>query len=230
MPERRALAALGLLFAFTSCAAMTLQGQDFSRPDYQTLSANKLTEREVLAKYGQPFSRLTFTQHGKLIRTLRYFYETREFTASGDVSYESKELSSFRNHIYRRKECLFFFAGDEYLGFDFSTGFEEGQSVFSETKVPAIVKGATRKADVIAMFGIPTGAFRYPVTPEETSVDGDTALAYEYHYLSDTAKSFHERSLRVTFGKDDVVKDVHFGSRDREAEDSPAAGNDQLTH
>ena len=228
MPARRLLA-LGALIAGSGCPAATLQGQDFSRPDYQTLSASKLTEREIVATDGPPFSRGTTTQHGRLIHTLRYFYETREFTVSGDVTYESKELTSFRNHIYRRKECLFYFSGGEYLGFNFSTGFEDGQSVFSETKVPAIVKGATRKADILAMFGVPTGAFRYPATPEDASADGDTALAYEYHYLSDTAQSFHHRSLRVTFGRDDVVKDVHFDSGDREDEESVPIGDNQLT-
>jgi hypothetical protein len=204
-----------VLIGLGACA-VPLRGTNFARPDYRTFSKESIEESEILAKYGPPFSRGTFTKHDRIVHTLQYRYETSQPVRAG--------------RMVRKKVCWFYFAGDEYLGFDFSTGFEEGQSAFDDKKVAAILKGVTRKGEVIAMFGAPSGAMRYPATPEDETEDGDSILAYEYNYLSNSGESFHNKSLLVTFGKDDVVKDVRFDSRDRDGQEPAPPGNEQLFH
>lgn len=185
-----------------------LHGRDFSRPDYPTYSKERVTESDITARYGQPYSRNKFTNHGVTIGTLDYSYAVSEWNGN--------------HRLQRRKHCSFYFCDGRYLGYEFDTGFEDDQMPVAEQKLSQLAKGQTRKVDALAMFGAPTAALRFPATPEDKSAEGDSTLSYEYHRYSGLGTPESYQFLRLTFDADNILKRVDFDSREQGPDPVPA--------
>ena len=207
----RLAAPLTLLFVW-ACTTPIL-GRDFSRPDYRTYSKELVTESDITTRYGQPYSRNKFTNHGITIGTLDYLYVVSEW--SGD------------HRLHRRKTCSFYFSDGNYLGYAFGTGFEDEQVPVEEQKLTQLVKGQTRKANALAMFSAPSSALRYPATPEDRSAAGDSTVSYEYHRYFGRDMPDSYQLLTLTFDADNVLKRVDFDSRERAPAPAPAESSKQ---
>ena len=210
-PFLRIAAPLVLLCSW-ACTT-SISGRNFSRPDYPTYSKERITESDITKRYGQPYSRNKFTNHGVTIGTLDYLYVVSEWNVD--------------DQLHRRKTCSFYFYGGHYLGYQFGTGFQEEQAPLEERKLSQLVKGQTSKADALAMFGAPTSALRYPATPEEKSTEGDSIVSYKYNRYSAQGTSESYQFLMLTFGADNVLKRVDFDARERAPIPPPADSNKQ---
>lgn len=194
-------------------ACTSISGRDFARPDYPTYSKERVTESDITRRYGQPYSRNKFTNHGVTIGTLDYLYVVSEW--NGD------------DQLHRKKTCSFFFSGGHYLGYQFDTGFQEEQAPLEEQKLSQLVKGQTSKANALAMFSAPTSALRYPATPEGKSTAGDSIVSYEYNRYSAHGTTDSYQFLLLTFDANDVLKRVDFESRERAPAPPPVDSSKQ---
>lgn len=199
--------ALLMLTGMWACTAPLL-GRDFARPDYATYSKKRIAESDITARYGPPYSRNKFTHHGVTIETLDYVYAVREWGGE--------------HVLVRKKTCSFFFCSGHYLGYDFGTGFQDDQVPLAEQKLSQLVKGQTKKADALAMFGAPASALRYPATPDDESVEGDSTVSYEYIRYSGQGAPERYQFVMLTFDAKNVLRKVDLDSRERAPDPAPA--------
>lgn len=108
-----------------------------------------------------------------------------------------------------KKQCWFYFVHDKLMAYSFVTGFPKEQQDFASTRVTSIVKGKTTRAEVIALMGEPSGVFRYPVTDEKRTVEGDSAIQYEFHQVTPFG-SVADKFLQVIFDSNNIAKEVDF--------------------
>jgi hypothetical protein len=174
-------------------------GKDFGRPDPASLPIGKITKAEIIKRYGEPPLTEQFTRNGKVIEALSYHFARQNV---------GETLTSFK-HLF----C--YFSGDVFIGHSFRTALAEEQVNFDETKIPAIVKGKTTKAEVIALFGNPLSTYVFPLTTDKKTSEGDSAIVY--HYVSPRADSTDFKRLEVTFGPDGVAKDFDYDAETRPA-------------
>lgn len=202
----RTAAPLSLLFVWACATAIA--GRDFARPDYPTYSKERLTESDITARYGQPYSRSKFTNHGVTIGTLDYVYVVREWNGE--------------QVLQRKKTCSFYFSDGNYLGYEFDSGFDDEQVPVEERKLSQLVKGQTSKENALAMFGAPTSVLRYPATPKGKSTESESMVSYEFHRYSGKDAPDSYQLLMLTFDADNVLKRVDFSSREPGLAPAPA--------
>lgn len=99
---------------------------------------------------------------------------------------------------------------DVLVGQEFLSSFPQDATEFDESKIPAIVKGKTTRAEVVAALGKPNGEAIYPVIKKQD----EKAVVYSYSHVKGTVfnMKFYSKSLVVSFGQNDVVSDVEFAS------------------
>lgn len=73
------------------------------------------------------------------------------------------------------------------------------------------------------MFGAPTGALRFPATPEDKSAEGDSTVSYEYHHYSTSGGARREQFLMLTFDAGGVLRRVDFDAREHGNDQPPPA-------
>jgi hypothetical protein len=191
-----------ILLLLGGCAP-ELAERGLARPNFPAFAPGNVKESEILQKYGQPYSSGQFTLNGQVIRFLHYAH-----IAPTESNVRVKYM----------KRCRFFFLGDQYLGYSFGTGFPDEQINVDEKLVPNIIKGKTGRDEVIALFGTPSAVLKYPATPENATVDGDSLVDYAYHMFSSTDPGwFEHKALRVVFDANEIAKDVVFSTSKRNA-------------
>jgi outer membrane protein assembly factor BamE (lipoprotein component of BamABCDE complex) len=210
-----------MLLVLGCSACVHAQGPQFAKPDPTKIVVGQTTREQVIAIYGEP------TQQKSSIIT------------EGAVSNGSQSKTVFDavsvpgNHAlisYLRVESKppiagaslltrsvgFTFWNDRLVDEEFQSSFAEDASVFDETKMSAMRKGQTTRAELISALGEPSGTAIYPVV----GVPDYQRLAYQYlRYDLSTRKSSVKR-LEILFDRSDRLVDYRFAS---DVHDLPAA-------
>ena len=184
-----------------TCTALALAGcagRDFVRPDSGELKLGQSTYAQVLAKMGEPRSTGEVFKNGENVKTVTYVY-----ASTGGEPLESGVIPA--------RAMSFYFHRDQLVGQEFLSSFKSDNSNFDESRVPAIEKGKTTRAQVVQALGKPTATFLKPMVPETTG----EAIGYTYQTTSGgafTGFKFFRKLLRVTFDGADKVLDVEYSS------------------
>jgi hypothetical protein len=183
---------VGAVLLTLSLAACVEVGRDFVRPDPQSIAPKKTTKADILRQFGKPYSTGQFSRNSQFVDSLHYYYGVHE---------------SGGNFMYK-KHCWFYFVGDAFVGYSFVTGLPIEQRNFDAKKVPSIVKGKTTRTEIISMFGTPSGVLEFPATDEKKTVEGDSAIQYQYYVRSSEDDIFVYKFLVVSFDPNGIAKDV----------------------
>lgn len=172
-------------------------GTDFVRPADGVLVVGKSTQADVTARMGSPYQTGDLIKNEKQLRVARYAYAS----TGGESAYPG---------VTPARAMAFTFYNDKLASQEFISSFKLDSTDFDGTKVSSIVKGKSTSADVIALFGKPTGEAVYPVIK---GMD-DSAYIYSYSHAKGSVfdMKFYQKSLAVSFNAAGVVTDVEYFS------------------
>lgn len=192
---------LSSLRFFAAAAAVAIvagcAGTDFKRPDTQSLVLGKSTSGDVVRVMGAPQQTGEGLKNDQKIRTFSYVYaEATGAAAAPGVTPARALVFSTYNEVL--------------VGQEFVSSFAQDSTNFDDTKIAAIVKGKSTRADVVALLGKPSGEFLYPMVKKQ----GDTGVAFNYSQAKGSVfdMKFYRKTLVVSFGPDGIVTDVDYES------------------
>lgn len=176
--------------ALSGCA-----GTDFVRPAEGDLTLGKTTSAQVKAKLGDPRQTGEMTKNERQVKVMQYAYAA----TAGESGYPG--VTPARSQAY-------FFYNDVLAGHEFVSSFKSDLTDFDGSKVASIAKGKSKKSEVVALLGRPSGEAIYPIIKGQD----DRAIVYTYRQFKGTVftPKFHTKSLVVSFNSADVVTDVEY--------------------
>lgn len=188
----RHLAATCAVVVLTGCA-----GTNFKRPDPEALKVGQSTAADIARVMGQPQQTGEGLQNEQKVKHLRYVYAE----GAGEGRYPG---------VVPARALVFTTYNDTLVGQEFVSSFKVDATEFDESKVQAIAKGKTTRAQVVSLLGRPNGEAVYPVIKER----GQKAVVYSYSQAKGTVfnMKFHNKMLVVAFDAADVVADVQYTS------------------
>lgn len=186
-----------LALFFTAVVLAGCAGTDFKRPGPEAFALGKSTEADVTQVLGKPRQTGEVLQDGKKLHEIGYAYAL------------NTGVGAYPGVIGARSQSYTFY-NDVMVKNDFNSSFATDVTDFDENKVSQIVKGQSTKADVIKVFGKPTGEAIYPVAKNA----GDDALLYTYSQVSGSAFNlkFYKKNLIVYLNANGVVAEVAYTS------------------
>jgi hypothetical protein len=173
-----------------SCAS---SGTNFVRPAEESIALGKTTPDQIYTRFGKPFRETTTIRDNNQIRTVTYTYS---------------EAAPYVQKVPNRT-MVFHFNSGVLVGYDFLSSFDEDKTDFDDTRATEIKKGETTQAQVIQIFGRPTGRHIYPLVKEREQ----RAVVYNYLRMEKPPMGgapfqASRKLLVVTFNADDKVADV----------------------
>ena len=188
----RVVAAGSLAFSLFGCA-----GTDFIRPDTDFLKNGQTTYGQILARMGAPRREGTVIKNEKTVKTASYGY----------ASVGGKPL---HDGVTPARAMGFYFYNDVLVGHEFISSWAEDNTDFDESKVQAIVKGKTTRAELAQLLGKPAGYYIYPL------IKATSGEASVYAFVETSGSAFNlkffRKTLVVTFDAAGVVSDVEYSS------------------
>lgn len=183
-----ALAAVTLL---TGCA-----GTNFVRPEAGSLVLGQSKRADVVQRLGAPFQTGELTKNDKQLKIAKYAYAQG---AGGDALYPG---------VVPARSLAYAFFDDTLVSEEFVSSFKADATDFDGTKVQQIVKGKSKKGDVVALLGKPTGEAIHPVVKNS----GERALLYSYIQAKGSGFNlkFHSKVLLVSYDSSGVVTEVEY--------------------
>ncbi|HEV8584903.1 MAG TPA: hypothetical protein VGT02_08015 [Methylomirabilota bacterium] len=176
-------------------------GRDFARPPSESLALGRTTYAEIVEQYGSPRREATVVKNDRTITIASYGYAV-------------STADSLVGGVLPGRRARFHFVDQRLVGHDFFSSFAADATDFDETKISAIRKGTSTRAQVVGLFGPPVGVHAYPLTRRE----GDTALLYVYEQTRVEPRPFsanvktYRKELTVSLDGAGVVTDVEFSA------------------
>lgn len=192
MNATRILSVVTLAIALSGCA-----GTNFKRPDPGALEVGKSTSSDVTRIMGAPLQTGELLKNNEKIRTVRYAYAE----GAGTGRYPG---------VVPARALVFSTFSDLLVGQEFVSSFPEDATEFDETKVSAIVKGKSTRAEVLALLGRPNGEAIYPLIKSKA----ETGVVYSYSHAKGSVfnMKFYSKALIISFDANGVVTDLDYAS------------------
>ena len=175
------------------------EGRDFKSPDLKLLMAAGTSPSEVRALYGEPFSQSINSGHSQLPPGLKTPDNIALLTGSREnIRYRyQRGLNS--------KSFTLLFVDGKLADYAVHGNFPDLSTDFDETKVPLLVKGKTKKSEVIALLGPPSGVSVFPAISERNET------VFHYSYSEPTPPSrVSDKHLDARFDSNDTLLDFNF--------------------
>ena len=190
--QRRTFLGFLIVAALTGCA-----GTNFKRPDPQSLVVGKSTSTDVTKVMGAPFQTGELVKNEQKVKTARYAYAE----GAGQGKYPG---------VVPARAMVFYTFNDVLVGQEFVSSFPEDATDFDESKVQAIIKGKSTRADVMSLLGKPNGEVIYPMIKNKNEVGS----AYSYSHAKGTVfhMKFYSKVLIVSFDSSGLVTEVEYQS------------------
>jgi hypothetical protein len=210
-----------LAAALLLCACSA--GKEFALPPSGSLTLGKTTPEQVIAMLGEPLQRSSSAtadeKSDMAAPPSQTFAPAREAGRYDRFSYAY--IKQGNPHLMDTGARLFactFWNGKlvSYLG---SSSFAAEATDFDDAKVDRLARGKTTAADVLAMFGKPTGGAVYPIISRP---DG-AALIYFYQLDDVSNNERRTKFLEVYFDGAGVVRDFRANSSTTPLPTAPAA-------
>ena len=182
---------MALLAVLAGCA-----GRDFVRPSPEAFRLGHTTYAQVVDRMGEPRAVSDMVQNGQKVRSMTYRY-----TTTTDTSWETGVVPVRTLVCYVHQERL--------VGYEFVSSFKVDSTDFDETKLAAIRKGHSTRAEVLQLLGQPSA---YYIPPMVTATAGE-AIGYGYagREASGRYRAF-SKTVRITFDAQDRVADIAYTS------------------
>lgn len=191
---KRALIASTLVIALAACATA---GRDFERVNAEQPTPGVATRAEVLQRMGPPHRIDNVVFNSEALESAGYVYVA---VGSG---------TPLEPGVVPARSVSYFFRGDRLVGRTFSSSFQVDHTRFDETRLSQIVKGRTRRDDVVQLLGKPPGTALAPIArPPATEV-----LIYAYT-ANRGANRITSRVARIGIDGNGVVEYVETQNRD----------------
>ncbi len=204
-PPRRSLLLCSFVLALAGCAkppaTPTTFGQDFNSTRARQFKPGVDTKLAVLSELGRPKATDSFSANKDLsgknlprpvaIERVTYYFSDRAAPAAKPGT-----------HAYR--SAVFLFGDDTLIDASHRSSFPSEAIDFDEHKVKSLVKGRSKQADVIELFGNPSGTAIYPSAREP----GGSAWTYDALSFDKQANRLLTKKLVVFFNRAKVVSHV----------------------
>lgn len=182
-----------LLAVLAACA-----GRDFVRPSPEVFKLGQTTYAQVVGQMGEPQLTRDGLVNGKTVKSISYMYVRATRGALDD-------------HVSPGRALTYDFHNDTLVGQQFFSSFPSDSTNFDETKISAIIKGRTTRAEVIRLLGTPSASYIPPMVKETSG----GAIGYTYTVSRERMfrgpSSFTKR-LRITFDDRDQVAEIDYTS------------------
>ena len=182
---------IALLAVLAGCA-----GRDFVRPSPEAFRLGHTTYAQVVERMGESRAVSDGVQNGQKVRSITYRY-----TTTTDTSWETG--------VVPVRTVVYYFHQERLVGYAFVSSFKTDSTDFDETKLAALSKGHTTRAEVLQLLGQPSA---YYIPPMVTATAGE-AIGYGYarREASGRYRAF-SKTLRITFDAQDRVADIAYTS------------------
>jgi hypothetical protein len=184
-------AALLCLSVLFACAT----GRDFPSSSLDSIALGTTRSEEVLAQLGKPQLTGATIANGESLESAAWYFAK----ATGGPPPSRSVTVQFWNGVA--------------VGVYFNSTFAEDRTDFDATRVGQIVKGKTTVAEVKQLLGETAGRGIYPVLKNRE----DRALIYVFVESKGSAVGL--KNLTVTYGSDEIVREVAFSSSTTAAAD-----------
>jgi len=185
----RAAVLVVLLSALAGCA-----GRNFERPRAEAFPLGQTTYAQVVQQLGEPRTVGDVVTNGQKVKSMTYRY-----TTTTDMSWQTG--------VVPVRTLVYYFHNDTLVGYEFVSSFQSDNTDFDDTKLGAIAKGRTTRAEVMQLLGKPSAAYIPPMVREPSG----EAIGYGYARREATAPyKFFRKNLRITFDGRDRVAEMDF--------------------
>lgn len=186
-----------LVIAAASAFLVGCAGTNFKRPDPAALEVGKSTAAQVAQVMGSPQQTGELLRNGEKLKSVRYAY------AEGAGAGKYPGVTPARAQVFLTYNDLL--VADEFV-----SSFPNDATDFDDSKVSAIVKGKSTRADVVSLLGNPNGRGTYPFIKNK----GETAAIYSYSHVKGSVfnMKFYAKTLVVSFDANNLVTDVEYTS------------------
>lgn len=186
-----------MLLAASSALMVGCAGANFKRPDPGALEVGKSTAIQITQVMGAPQQTGELLRNGEKLKQARYAY------AEGAGSGKYPGVTPARAQVF-----LTF--NDVLVAEEFVSSFPNDATDFDDTKVSAITKGKSTRAEVTALLGNPNGKGVHPFIKNKT----ETAFIYSYSHVKGSVfnMKLYAKTLIVSFDATGVVTDVEYTS------------------
>jgi len=184
---------ISIVVILAACA-----GTDFVRPSEEAFKLGKTSYSQVVQQLGAPRREGTLLKNDKLLKSTSYSY-----AAAGGEPLEAGVIPA--------RAMTYYFLNDTLVGQEFVSSFKSDGSDFDDTKIAAIAKGRTTRAEVIQLLGRSSGSY---ISPMVKATSGE-AVGYTYITTKGgafTGFRFFRKSLLISFNESDQVSDIEFSS------------------
>ena len=191
-------AALSVWMALAATLIAGCAGRNFVRPSDEAFKLGETRYSLLVQQLGEPRRQGTLVRNGREIQAASYSYATQF-----DEPLEPGVVPA--------RAMSYYFVDGMLVGQEFISSFKSDNSDFDATKVTAITKSSTDRAEVIRLLGKPTATYIFPMVKETAG----PAIGYNYAATfrqSPFSIKFTRKLLRVSFDAADRVSDVEFVS------------------
>lgn len=193
---RRALQLAVLVSLITIIGGCSV-GRDFVRPEFGSLILGETTYHEILERFGTPREEGSVTKNDAIMKTVTY-------------GYSSTGAKPLVDGVTPARGLTFSFLDNQLVGYIFTSSFSADHTEFDESKLNRIKKGQTNRAGLIELIGQPGGMQKYPLTKSKE----DEVLVWQYVHVKQSVLGLkpYAKTLGVTVGTDNIVKDLEFST------------------
>ncbi len=182
-----------LVMALGACATA---GRDFSRAPSERFVIGQTNKDQVLQAMGSPHRVDNVSFNGEIVEAASYVY-----VAMGTGTPLETGVTPVRS-------AQFYFQKDRLVGQTFNSSFKDDHTRFDDTLVTRVIKGTTRRSEVIALLGKPAGTGVAPIA----KAPAREVLIYSY-ITNRGANRITSRNARIGLDANDVVDYVEVQNR-----------------
>ena len=195
----QSIAVISILIILSGCAGtIRPYNKDFVRPTQEAFKLGKTTYSQVVQQLGESGKEDILLKNDKNIKRIGYVYAS----AVGEPLEEG--VTPVRINSY-------YFLNDTLVGQTFTSSFKSDNSNFDDTRIAAIVKGKTKRSEVIQLMGKPSGFYIPPIVTASKGV----GYLYTTTRIGEKPVKVYTKSLGISFNENDEVSDIEFSSYER---------------
>jgi hypothetical protein len=187
---------LGLaLLVLVGCA-----GQQFLRPQNDTINIGKMSYQEIINNYGEPRRTGTIIQNNLTIKTISYSHAVA-------IPFTTKVSS---------KALVFSFHENLLVGYDYVSSFDEDKSEIELSEdITKKIKVGDSKSKAISLLGKPHGQFTFPLLEKK----GSTSLRYTLFNSTRVPflglAQFESKTMSIILNEKDIITEIKFSETKR---------------
>lgn len=189
MRAQRFLSLISILaICLTGCV-----GTRFTRIPDSEISLRHDTIQSIRNRLGKPFGEATIIKNGKSMKVLSYSFSKASFKFTGPVPSRTQ---------------AFYFHNDILVGHIYTSTEQNDQTQFDSSKVKKIKENETKIDDALALLGIPSGHYIYPMVEKEDQ----KAAVYFYVQVKPgfmTPKLF-QQILIISYDPNGIIRKLDF--------------------